>query len=299
MNTFFIHNPHKAENTTRADTMQKLMPKRVEKTFQGSKDTDTLTRRSLSLFTGTVLRTLIACILSFLLFPVQSGIISVFFLSFALIPSMDHILEKNKSDVWQKKIPSLRANIEMAAALIVIFLAVLASYAAIVMFTLKSDQIGIVFFSHIHDTMTHTHLVTKDFAAILKNRYTIFVVFFLVSLVYRVGFVFVLTWLASVWGVIYGMYFRLGFTLDQPSLKHHMIVITVSGFFVLLIRTLALITSGMSGIFLSKALGKYKFASSEFKQVLRAVLLILLVSLVLLFAAVCLEFKILNPAFGD
>ncbi|MBF0105506.1 MAG: hypothetical protein HQM16_09295 [Deltaproteobacteria bacterium] len=29
------HNPHKAENTTRADTMQKLMPKRVEKTFQG------------------------------------------------------------------------------------------------------------------------------------------------------------------------------------------------------------------------------------------------------------------------
>ncbi|MBF0103908.1 MAG: hypothetical protein HQM16_01160 [Deltaproteobacteria bacterium] len=33
------HNPHKAENTTRADTMQKLMPKRVEKTFQGSKTT--------------------------------------------------------------------------------------------------------------------------------------------------------------------------------------------------------------------------------------------------------------------
>ncbi|MBF0105335.1 MAG: hypothetical protein HQM16_08415 [Deltaproteobacteria bacterium] len=32
------HNPHKAENTTRADTMQKLMPKRVEKTFQGSYD---------------------------------------------------------------------------------------------------------------------------------------------------------------------------------------------------------------------------------------------------------------------
>ncbi|MBF0103756.1 MAG: mechanosensitive ion channel [Deltaproteobacteria bacterium] len=31
------HNPHKAENTTRADTMQKLMPKRVEKTFQGFK----------------------------------------------------------------------------------------------------------------------------------------------------------------------------------------------------------------------------------------------------------------------
>ncbi|MBF0105407.1 MAG: ABC transporter ATP-binding protein [Deltaproteobacteria bacterium] len=30
-------NPHKAENTTRADTMQKLMPKRVEKTFQGFK----------------------------------------------------------------------------------------------------------------------------------------------------------------------------------------------------------------------------------------------------------------------
>ncbi|MBF0104924.1 MAG: lysine--tRNA ligase [Deltaproteobacteria bacterium] len=31
-------NSHKAENTTRADTMQKLMPKRVEKTFQGFKD---------------------------------------------------------------------------------------------------------------------------------------------------------------------------------------------------------------------------------------------------------------------
>ncbi|MBF0105122.1 MAG: hypothetical protein HQM16_07315 [Deltaproteobacteria bacterium] len=34
---FKTHNPHQAENTTRADTMQKLIPKRVEKTFQGSK----------------------------------------------------------------------------------------------------------------------------------------------------------------------------------------------------------------------------------------------------------------------
>ncbi|MBF0103914.1 MAG: tetratricopeptide repeat protein [Deltaproteobacteria bacterium] len=53
--THVIHNPHKAEciaikhegfhvwryapDTTRADTMQKLIPKRVEKTFQGSKET--------------------------------------------------------------------------------------------------------------------------------------------------------------------------------------------------------------------------------------------------------------------
>ncbi|MBF0107194.1 MAG: serine/threonine protein kinase [Deltaproteobacteria bacterium] len=36
----FSYNPHKAENTTRADTMQKLMPKRVEKTFQGSSGID-------------------------------------------------------------------------------------------------------------------------------------------------------------------------------------------------------------------------------------------------------------------
>ncbi|MBF0105621.1 MAG: hypothetical protein HQM16_09885 [Deltaproteobacteria bacterium] len=35
------HNPHKAENTTRTDTMQKLMPKRVEKTFQGSYEVQT------------------------------------------------------------------------------------------------------------------------------------------------------------------------------------------------------------------------------------------------------------------
>ncbi|MBF0107079.1 MAG: acyltransferase domain-containing protein [Deltaproteobacteria bacterium] len=33
-------NPHKAENTARADTMQKLMPKRVEKTFQGFNNPD-------------------------------------------------------------------------------------------------------------------------------------------------------------------------------------------------------------------------------------------------------------------
>ncbi|MBF0104686.1 MAG: permease [Deltaproteobacteria bacterium] len=49
------HNPHKAENTTRADTMQKLMPKHVKKTFQGSTHQTSSTQWQWSSSTGAIL----------------------------------------------------------------------------------------------------------------------------------------------------------------------------------------------------------------------------------------------------
>lgn len=248
-------------------------------------ETDTTSRRYASFFTGTMLKTIIAFIMSLLLFPVQSGIISVFFTSFSLITAMEAILEKNKNDIWTRKLSSFRANLDMALSLAVIFGAVLVAYAAIARFALQPEQVKITFFSQIHDTMTHTHLLTNHLSSIIGNRVTICLIFFFVSLVYRVGMVFVLVWLASVWGIIYGL------SSGQHSTPNHLVMLSFSGFAVLFIRTLSFITASMSGMFFSKALGKYKIGSTEFRQVLVAVMKVLAVSLLLLSLAIYGEFR--------
>ncbi|OVE81570.1 hypothetical protein BVY03_02920 [bacterium K02(2017)] len=254
---------------------------------------DPTQKRYLYIFLGTVSRTLIACVASFILFPVQSGIISVFFASFSLIPCFENILDKNKNDIWQNRVKPLKANADMALSLILIFSSVLFTYAVIV-FIQSTDTTKILFFSQIHDTMTHTHLKTTKFGNILANRTIILITFFFISVVYRVGSIFILVWLASVWGVIYGLYFKSGLNTDLPEAKNYLLILSLSGFVVLIIRTLAFVTASMSGVFISKALSKYSMASKEFFQVFKAVMSILAVSALLLLGAVYIEYLLLT-----
>ncbi|MBU0507147.1 MAG: hypothetical protein ABII18_00760 [bacterium] len=248
-------------------------------------------KRYNSFFTGTFLFVLLATVVSMLLFPLRSGLLSVFFASFSIIPAMETILEKNKNDIWQKRTTPFLANLDMAVSLTVIFCAAMFAYIVVVL--IVPDHLIIkTFFSQVHDTMTHTHIVDTEFQAILIKRLLAAGVFFLVALFFRIGGVFVLVWLASVWGIIYGMYIKHGFSLEVPAIKHYMVVLGLTGFCVLLVRTLSFITASMAGVFLSKALSKYKITSKEFRQVFLAVLAILGVTALVLLLAVFFEYKI-------
>lgn len=251
-------------------------------------ENESTAKRYLLIFTATLARVCIASVISFLLFPVQAGLVSVFLTSFSLIPALENILEKNKNDVWQKRLSPTTANIDMAVSVMVIFLACLIAYASL-SFVLHNEAVKIVFFSQIHDTMTHTHFVAKDFASLLSNRIMICFIFFIVSLIFRVGSLFILVWIASVWGLIYGMYFKHDFTMI-PGVGHYSNIVGLVGTSIVILKTFAYITACMAGVFLSKALGKYKFSSTEFKQVSKAVFSIIVVSVLLLVGAVYWEF---------
>lgn len=251
-------------------------------------ESESILKRYLLFFTSTLARVTIASVVSFLLFPVQAGLISVFLTSFSLIPALENILEKNKNDIWQKQVKPVLANMDMALSVMIIFLSTLLAYAALST-VLQTEAVKIVFFSQIHDTMTHTHFVSTEFSAMLMNRLMICFIFFIVSLIFRVGSLFILVWIASVWGLIYGMYFKHNFAMI-PGLGHYSSIIGLSGTMILILKTFAYITACMAGVFLSKALGKYKFSSPEFKQVFKAVAMIVLVSFTLLIGAVYWEF---------
>lgn len=260
--------------------------------FLAPSESEKFHRRSLLFFTSSYLLTLACFIFSFLMFPLQSGFISVFFVSFSLIPTLENILERNKNDIWQKRTTPFKANLDMAVSLTLIFLGILLAYSFI-MFAIPSDYIEKLFFSQVHDTMTHTHLLERDFVGILSKRLTVGLIFFLVSFIFRIGSMFVLVWIASVWGVVYGVFLKNGCSLDLPTYKHYLIVVSVAGFLVMLVRTFGFITASMAGVFLSKGFSKYTLASPEFKQVSKAVLTILAVSLVLMFLSVVVEFRVL------
>ncbi len=248
-------------------------------------------RRYGILFVSTIIFAFASYLASFFLFTLQTGLMSVFFTSCLLIPSVEFILEKNKNDVWHKRQTAVLANIDMICSLLVIFAAVILAFIVFVLY-LPIETVEQIFFSQIHDTMTHTHLINTSYQSILSQRIFEFFVFFTISLIFRVGSIFILVWIASIWGVVYGVYVKQGFQFDLPSIKHYAIVVGLSGFLVFVIRTLSFITACMAGIFLSKSFVKYSFKSKEFQQVLGAVIAILAVSIALLVIAVLGEHQL-------
>ncbi len=254
------------------------------------KDDEPVVKRYLVLFAISYLITLGSYAVSFLIFPLQSGIISVFLTSFALIAMSEAILEKNKNDIWQKRTSPFTANLDTAVAYSIMFVGIMCAYIFIVM-AVAGDMTEKLFFPQVHDTMTHTHLVNTDFMSILSKRLTVGLIFFFMAFVFKIGSNFILVWIASVWGVVYGVYFKNGFSLDLPTYKHYLVVVGASGFGVLILRTFGFITAGMAGVFFSKAFAKYPFVSSQFRQVFQAVATLLIISLSLLMLSIFAEYQ--------
>lgn len=238
-------------------------------------ENEALSKRALLVLTGSFSLSVLATVIGLITFPLQAGLISVFLASFSMLPVLDAVLEKNKNDIWQKRMHPAAANGETLFLIVLMFLGTTLSYFACVM-ALPQTTSDVVFFSQTHDTMTHLSPLTVSFQDILFARGKTAVIFFVMSLIYRMGSLFVLVWMASVWGITYGFHFNgslpESITQVRLGLTHPVHAIA------LLVRFATFSLFAMGGLFLSKGLSKYGFKSPQLKQVLRAVTVIVMVA---------------------
>ncbi len=248
-------------------------------------DAPTLAIKILYFFLRALVFSLLGIVTAYLLFPSQTGIISVFLVSFSLLASFDYILETNRQEIWEEKRHAMRVNAKTLWSLVVIFFGIFLIYFTANLI-LPTETISQLFYKQLEGSTSNIRSMQFDtFDNIFNENIVFLFIFLFFSLFYRTGTIFVLAWNASVWGAIFGSVTK-EILISAPVLfaVNFAKIFTAIGPY-LLTEAMAYVLVSMSGLFLSKAASKYKFFSPPFNKVMTASFILFIISVLSLIAA--------------
>ncbi len=222
-----------------------------------------------------------------LFFPASGGLVAVFLIVLSLEAEMVAVLEENRDAIWTYRENPHRANVRLAGKMVCLFLGMTLGFG-IMTFALEGVTKGL---GPQLDRFSQEYLRIQgvDFGtagANLRHNGIVLVGCFLCAVLFRAGgALLVLGWNASVWGAVYGFMVR-----TQPSgkLLYGAKVVATTLPHVALEAT-GYVLAGLAGIFLSKAMAKYRWDSSPFRHVALASAQLLVIGLGLVAAGANVE----------
>lgn len=241
--------------------------------------------------------TILAIGVSYLLFPGEASLIAVFLVAFGMSKTVRGLLEYNRYQIWGGLCTPRRANTRLAVSLSSIFAGILVIYAAASLLVPES-QIMALFGRQVGDFGDHsiTEVQFGDLSGVLTHNLAVLGICFLFALIYQTGgIMLVLAWNASVWGVVFPTIARTAPDQGVHGVFSYFLKSMVCIGPHLALEAVAYVLAAMSGVFLSKALGKYRIRSAEFRQVSGAVIKVGLVGTGILVIASLVE-SLLAPA---
>lgn len=203
---------------------------------------------------------------------ITTGLTAIF-----LIPEMNALLTENRDAIWLHRRSSWEANS-------LLFLKVLAIFAAICLVTILSQCLAPSFFYL--PTEHAGPLFSNEAMPLFLHNLRVLMICVLLAFAYRsAGVMLVVTWNAVNWSLSIFTFLN---TAHQAGASHAWFY-SLAVLPHLIFEAFAYVTAGMSGVFLSKALFKYRLSSAKFFRVSRACVTILVVSVACLWLAMELE----------
>jgi len=227
----------------------------------------------------------------FLLFPAEASLIGVFLVAFAQARTVELLLDRNRDEIWGGGGKADTANLRLTISLLVMFLAILGTYAAATLLAPES-KVLVLFERQIGGYGGHsiTDVRFDDLEGVLGHNLIVLAACFLFSLLYRHGgMLLVLAWNASVWGVVFPYIARTAPDVADGGPVVYFLKSFACIFPHLLLEACGYVLVAMAGVFLSKGLQKYEIGSPRFNQVGLAVLRIVLLSVLFLGVASVVE----------
>ena len=250
-------------------------------------------RRGVRLFAEAVVHTLAAQLIAAWTGIPQGGFFSLFLSTAALSRRFDQLLDENRQAIYERKEPSPRVNARTAASLLALFLGMLTAYAGAALLIGEAhlrDDFGFVL--EVAGLGSDT-LSTRRFGSVpglLLHNGLVLLTFFVLALVYRgYGALLALSWNACVWGMVLTLLAHRG---AQASRLSGLLYVPLSAAAVLphlLLEVVGYVLGSLAGIFLSKALARYRLDDPLVAEVSRVAMVLLGLALGLLGAAALLE----------
>jgi hypothetical protein len=226
-------------------------------------------------------------------FPGSGSIVSLFLLTLPLLPTIFALLERNREEVYAPDGSRIKANRDLAGALLILFMAILLAYGAAVLWSGDATT-DAAWYAPLLGNFAGQGIETVNFgnaAGLLQHNAIVFLFVFLLALLYREGgLMLVLGWNASRWGAIFAYMALVAGTERVMPVAEYLAKTAIVVLPHLLLEALAYVLAAMSGVFLSRGLARYPLRSAIFADVLVwGVLRIAGVGLVFLIAAALVE----------
>jgi uncharacterized membrane protein SpoIIM required for sporulation len=246
---------------------------------------------AIPLFSLSVVSSIVGIVSALLLYPQAASILGVVFLAFGQAPLVEALLDRNREQIWKEGVAARQANVQLAMGLSALFTGVFVTYFIAVLWV--DTQVMELWFEWQLDRLPSASFETISFGSfdeILSRNIVVAFAALLAALIYRHGgMLLVLAWNASTWGAVFSCIVRLASADGESS----PLLYTVKMLFCILphlvTEAVAYVLIAMSGVFISRALTRYRWTSDPFNQVGRAVLNILAFATVLLIVASLIE----------
>lgn len=227
--------------------------------------------------------TLLASIIAIKYFSGHETMAICAFIAIGLGSFMDEILSFNRDAIWGGKLLPRVANnklaLEITSICLGIFIAALTLYISAGYF----------------DKTDFSELYKNNFKELFLYNLKVLVISSIIAFLYRAsGIVLILSWNAINWAEAIAQYLSLTSTTAGFEWSAFLAVALLPH---LISEALSYILGGMAGLFLSKAVFKYKLNSQEFNQVYKACIKLYCISLLVLLIAVLLEINLAQPIF--
>jgi uncharacterized membrane protein SpoIIM required for sporulation len=221
---------------------------------------------------------------------------ALMFANGALAGFISPLFQRNAKEIWSGTVSPWRANRLLLTDLLLLFMGLLVGFLVLPLY------VGMSAYAHTFDGISRfidirrASLASLDFAGtpdIALVNVRVVVVFFLVGLIFRyVGALIAVVWNASTWGVVFAAAIAGGLSPGPARGTGSLLeglqlgIITLPH---LLLETAAYLCAAMAGVFLSRAVVRYRLDSERLAQVIRAVLTLLAVALGLVVIAALSE----------
>ncbi|MDP7040956.1 MAG: stage II sporulation protein M [Myxococcota bacterium] len=166
------------------------------------------------LFAASLAFTLFGILVSFKFFAAHAGMVSVFFAVMGMSPTFHILVDVNKKKVENLKVigkPRWRADLRLAGNLLAIFVGMLLAYGLCGMW-LELGPLEEAFDAQVGPWLglSEASYEARDLPVILLNNLGVAFGTFVLALLYRIGgALIVLTWNASVWGILFAYFAKL------------------------------------------------------------------------------------------
>ena len=209
------------------------------------------------------------------LFPEDPGLAAIAFTSLLILPSINKLLSIEENEAARERKFRIKRIIKDHKDIFYVYLSLFAgilisvSFFSVMWPSITTSKV----FAHQITTMTTGGGLAGSFIPILTFNLKILIFCLLASFIYGSGSIFIITWIASLWGVIFGLVVKNSPLIRGNLTTNFTLIIFVLLEQMILVASSYLITAIAGGI-ISKAVLREKPKSKIFKQIIKDGLII-------------------------
>jgi len=243
---------------------------------------------------------IVGIVAAMLIFPQDPGMIAITFTSLLILPSLIKLISIEENEAARKNKFNFRQLFsehgDIMKVYIFMFLGIMLAFAffSIVWPQIATSQIfsqqASIFGSIGTGQATAIEQSAGSFFwSILQNNLLVLVICLVLSLAYGAGSIFIITWNASVWGVVFGLIAKNSAAVAGSNPFWIFLLTFIAVFPHLILEALSYILAAISGGIVSTAVIREKVFSNRFNQIIQDGLMLFILSIVVLFVAAYLE----------